>query len=191
MGTTDLVLCIDEKDKAEFDVVAERFKLIVEVVNSYKVEGKNNNYIITQLTAMYDNRSPEELCHFICSYFPFVALRQKGSSFILVSNAKDFRKLLGEVYPKERKLYFLYDMLSIEDRYDAACCIGGLSSFSENRLLHNEGVNVYSLILDSGCKYLFTDEPGITIMNEDTGIVEELDIIDGLSLFTFHVAILK
>ena len=192
MGFSEFVLLVNDTNKIEFDNMAERFNSVVDVVGEYNITTKDNKYWVIQLEAMFENRSAEELCRLIYTYFPFIAMRQSGSTFILVSNKDIFKTMLNDIYTKERKVYFLYDMLSIEDRYDASCCTGiEIDPYSDNRLMHYEGGALYSLVFGKECVYLFTSEPEISIMDETTGELKELDITDGLWAFEFHIAILK
>lgn len=192
MGFSEFVLLVNDANKTEFDNMAERFNSVVDIVGEYDITTKDNKYWVIQLEAMFENRSAEELCRLIYTYFPFIAMRQSGSTFILVSNKDIFKTMLNDIYTKERKVYFLYDMLSIEDRYDASCCTGiEIDPYSDNRLMHYEGGALYSLVFGKECVYLFTSEPEISIMDETTGELKELDITDGLWAFEFHIAILK
>ena len=192
MGFSEFVLLVNDANKTEFDNMAERFNSVVDIVGEYDITTKDNKYWVIQLEAMFENRSAEELCRLIYTYFPFIAMRQSGSTFILVSNKDIFKTMLNDIYTKERKVYFLYDMLSIEDRYDASCCTGiEIDPYSDNRLMHYEGGALYSLVFGKECVYLFTSEPEISIMDETTGELKELDITDGLWAFKFHIAILK
>lgn len=192
MGFSEFVLLVNDANKTEFDNMAERFNSVVDIVGEYDITTKDNKYWVIQLEAMFENRSAEELCRLIYTYFPFIAMRQSGSTFILVSNKDIFKTMLNDIYTKEKKVYFLYDMLSIEDRYDASCCTGiEIDPYSDNRLMHYEGGALYSLVFGKECVYLFTSEPEISIMDETTGELKELDITDGLWAFEFHIAILK
>ena len=192
MGFSEFVLLVNDANKTEFDNMAERFNSVVDIVGEYDITTKDNKYWVIQLEAMFEKRSAEELCRLIYTYFPFIAMRQSGSTFILVSNKDIFKTMLNDIYTKERKVYFLYDMLSIEDRYDASCCTGiEIDPYSDNRLMHYEGGALYSLVFGKECVYLFTSEPEISIMDETTGELKELDITDGLWAFEFHIAILK
>lgn len=192
MGFSEFVLLVNDTNKTEFDNMAERFNSVVDIVGEYDITTKDNKYWVIQLEAMFENRSAEELCRLIYTYFPFIAMRQSGSTFILVSDKDSFKSMLNDAYTKERKVYFLYDMLSIGDRYDASCCTGvEIDPYSDNRLMHYAGGAMYSLVYGKECVFLFTSESEISIMDETTGELKELDIIDGLWAFKFHIAILS
>ena len=192
IGIGEFVLLVHDANRAEFDNMAERFNSVVDIVGEYDITTKDNKYWVIQLEAMFENRSLEELCRLIYTYFPFIAMRQSGSTFILVPDKESFKTMLNDAYGKERKLYFLYDMLSISDRYDASCCTGvEIDPYSDNRLIHHVGSSVYSLVYGKDCIYLFTSEADISVLDETTGELKELDIIDGLWAFKFHIAILK
>ena len=40
------------------------------------------------------------------TYFSFIAMRQERSSYILVTDKDEFKKMLGLCYGKEKKIYF-------------------------------------------------------------------------------------
>lgn len=192
LGYSEFVLLLHNDNKAEFDSIVEIHSSIVDVIAEYDITTKDNKYWIVQLEVMFSDRSLEELCQFVIVYFPFIALHQGGSTYILVPHKERFKSMLNDIYTKERKYYFLYDMLTIEERYDASCCTGvEIDPYSSNRLMHNVDGAIYSLIYGRECIYLFTSEPEISVMDEMTGELKELDIIDGLWAFKFHVAVLK
>ena len=192
LGYSEFVLLLHDNNKIEFDNMAERFSSIVDVIAEYDITTKDNKYWVVQLEVMFDNRSLEELCKFVYTYFPCIAMRQGRSTYILVPHKGEFKSMLNDIYTKEKKLYFLYDMLTIEERYNASCCTGvEIDPYSSNRLMHNVGGAIYSLIYGRECIYLFTSEPEISVMDEMTGELKELDITEGLWAFKFHVAVLK
>ena len=192
LGYSEFVLLLHNDDKAGFDYTVETYSSIADVIAEYDITTKDNKYWVVQLEIMCDNRSPEELCQFVYGHFPCIAMRQGGSTYILVPNKNEFKVMLNDIYTKEKRLYFLYDMLTIEERYDASCCTGvEIDPYSSNRLMHNVGGAIYSLIYGRECIYLFTSEPEISVMDETTGELKELDITDGLWAFKFHVAVLK
>lgn len=192
LGYSEFVLLLHDNNKVEFDNMAERFSSIVDVIAEYDIVTEENKYWVVQLEVMFDNRSLEELCKFVYTYFPCIAMRQGKSTYILVPHKGEFKSMLNDIYTKEKKLYFLYDMLTIEERYDASCRTGvEIDPYSSNRLMHNVGGAIYSLIYGRECIYLFTSEPEISVMDEMTGELKELDITEGLWAFKFHVAVLK
>ena len=191
-GFSEFVLLINDKDKAEFETTAERFKSIAEVISEYNIITKNGQYWVIQLEVMYSGRSAEEMCKFVTVYFPFIAMRQGDSTFIMARAHDEFKNVLLDIYNKEKKLYFLYDMLTVEERYQAALHAGvEINPYGDNRLMHNENGTIYSLVFGRECIYLFTSEPEISIMDSETGEYKELDITDGLGIYKFHIAILK
>lgn len=192
LGYSEFVLLLHNNDKIGFDYTVETYSSIADVIAEYDITTKDNKYWVVQLEIMCDNRSSEELCRFVYEHFPFIAMHQGDSTYILVSNKNEFKTMLNDIYTKEKRLYFLYDMLTIEERYDASCCTGvEIDPYSSNRLMHNVGGAIYSLIYGRECIYLFTSEPEISVMDETTGELKELDITDGLWAFKFHVAVLK
>lgn len=192
LGYSEFVLLLHDANKTEFDNMTERFSSIVDVIAEYDITTKDNKYWVVQLEVMFDNRSLEELCKFVYTYFPCIAMRQGHSTYILVPYKDVFKEMLNDAYGKEKKLYFLYDMLTIEERYDASRYTGvEIDPYASNRLMHNVGGAIYSLIYGRECIYLFTSEPEISVMDETTGELKELDITEGLWAFKFHVAVLK
>jgi len=191
-GYSEFVFLINDTSKADFDMAAERFQSIADVISEYDIKTKEHRYWVIQLEIMFSNRSKEELCKFVIAYFPFIAMRQGNSTYILGDNKETFKNMLVDIYDKEKKLYFLYDMLTVSERYEAAIHTGvEIDPYSDNRLIHNENNAIYSLVFGRECIYLFTSEPEISILDSSTGEYKELDIIDGLGIYKFHIAILK
>lgn len=191
-GYSEFVFLIDDASKAEFEIAADRFQSIADVISEYDIITKEHHYWLIQLEVMFSNRSKQELCKFVTTYFPFIAMRQGKSTYILVNDHDVFKNMLTDIYDKERKLYFLYDMLTVEERYEAALHTGvEINPYSDNRLVHNENGAIYSLVFGRECIYLFTSEPEISVMDSSTGEYKELDITDGLGIYKFHIAILK
>lgn len=192
VGYSEFVFLIDDASKLEFEQTAERFQSVADTVSEYDILTKNNHYWVIQLEIMFSNRTPEELCKFVAAYFPFIAMHQANSTYILANDRDRFKNMLVDIYTKDKKLYFLYDMLTVGERYEAALHAGfEIDPLSDNRLMHNENGTIYSLIFGHDCIYLFTSEPEISIMDSTTGEYKELDIIDGLGIYKFHIAVLK
>lgn len=185
-------IIVPDDDYPNFMATASIYKDIVDVTTSYCLQGEKEDYHVIQLDAMYECKDIRELCRLICNKFPFLALKQEGSQFILVSDAKAFRNLLQE-YTKDRKAYFFYDMLTTKERYQA--CVG--AGWNENVLgatLHytdDRTGNQYELNFGDECIFLFSDETEVTVSDDLTGEVKELDMLDGLHIFKFHVAVLR
>ena len=191
-GLNNFVFLIDRERFDEFDSVVTRFQSILEITKEYKLTTEKNEYRIIQVTVDYPNYSRKGICRFVYTYFPFIALRQEGSTYILVSNGHKFRETLADLYTKETKLQFLYDMLSIGDRY--AACIGAgaeIDELKDNRLIKEVKGNIYNLLFNSNCVHLFDHDSNIKIFQTEDDTTLYIDIINGIDIFNFHIAILK
>ena len=139
------------------------------------------------------HRSGEELCDFILQSFPYVAIRQEESTYIIASNKEDFKTAIRSIYKtKDKKIYFLYDMLTLNERY----AILKQSTDNENTLeglqfTHiNEVGNIYQLDLTPDAVLLYRDDSDFEITDTFTGEVLNIDIAEYISnFFVFHIAI--
>lgn len=192
-GYSSFVLLLSDAQHDLIQGTLERFKDFTDVIREYSVEKSTGKYWYVQIDIMDYCRTGEELCHFAYTYFDFIAMRQEGSTWILVPDKDNFKKALSTMYTKEQKIYYLYDMLTIGERYDAVVNyqFNYISPYGDTRLLHNENGNIYSLVFGRECIYLFSEEPEITLEDTTTGVVSSVDITDGLDLFKFNVAILR
>jgi len=190
ISSFNLIVTIEQYQKLLETV--HRYQQIVELVGVYEIgDGKDNRYMVAELFVDFPGRSELELCRFIYGYFSFICLHQANSTYIFISNKDDFIKLLQGVYGRDNKqFYLLYDILTIKDRYNICMKIGKLDPFAELRINHIENGNVYNLLLDEECPQLFTDESEIQIIDDYTGEVKTIDILEGLPIFKFNLALL-
>ena len=191
-GYSSFVLLLSD---LQHDILKEtilQFKDFVDIVEEYAVEKEKGKYWFVQVDIMDYQRKAEELCHFAFTYFDFIAMKQEDSQFILISNEEHVLKAWDELYSPGQEIYFLYDMLSIEERYNAACNTGiGIDPYGENRLIHDIDGAKYSLSFDKECRQLFQEDPEIEVLDSCTNIATIIDISNGLDLFKFNVAILQ
>lgn len=192
-GYSSFVLIVKDIDRTQLELNLDRFQSIVDKVREYKLDYDNDrHYIVIQLDVMYSGRSGEELCKFVHSYFPCVAMKQESSTTIIVNDSNDFRALLENAYKDKGKYYFVYDMLSVSERYLACMYAGWEPEFSyETRITHYENGNMYSLMFNEDCIYLFNEDPEIMLTDDYSGAVEEVDMLEGLGGFTIHIAIIQ
>lgn len=192
-GYSSFVLLVSDAQHDLMKDTLERFKDFTDIVREYAMVGEKYKYWYVQLDVMDYQRDSKELCHFVYTYFDFIALRQGGSSWILVPDKDNFKKALSAMYTKEQKIYYLYDMLTIGERYDAIVeyKYNYISPYGDTRLLHTENGNMYSLVFGRECVYLFSDEPEVTLEDTTTGLVTSVDITDGIEIFDFNIAILR
>ena len=189
---SDFVLLVEQEDFDELDSAIKRFSDHVEIVKEYLAETDNNKYRILQLEVILSGRSGKDICRFVYNYFPFVVMRQEGSTYLFVPDGSKFKNMTNKLYTKKTKYNFLYDMLTINDRY-AACIGAGVddNSVSNARLIYETNGNIYSLILNAQCIYLFSPNPEIKVSQPTTGEEQDINIIEGLDVFNFHIAILR
>lgn len=193
-GTSYFSILATDKQRAEILDTCDKWRTIVEKIREYKVYGDNNiSYYCILLCVSDYHRSGEELCDFILRSFPYIAIRQEESTYIIVSNKEDFRTALTNIYKtKENRLYFLYDMLTLNERY----AILKQSTDNENTLeglqfTHiNEVGNIYQLDLTPDAILLYRNDSDFEITDTFTGEILNIDIAEYISnFFVFHVAI--
>ena len=193
-GTSYFSILATDKQRAEILDICDKWKAIVEKVREYKVYEDNNiSYYFILLCVSDYHRSGEELCDFILRSFPYIAIRQEESTYIIVSNKEDFRAALTNIYKtKENRIYFLYDMLTLNERY----AILKQSTDNENTLeglqfTHiNEVGNIYQLDLTPDAILLYRYDSDFEITDTFTGEILNIDIAEYISnFFVFHVAI--
>ena len=193
-GTSYFSILATDKQRAEILDICDRWGAVVEKIREYKVYGDNDISYYFILLCISDYRlSGEKLCEFILQSFPYTAIRQEGSTYIIVSNKEDFKTAIKSIYKtKENKIYFLYDMLTLNERY----AILSQSTNNKNTLeglqfTHvNEIGNVYQLDLTPDATLLYREDSDFEITNTFTGEVLDIDITDYIpDFFVFHVAI--
>lgn len=189
-GYSSFILLLSDLQHDLLEETILQFKDFTDIVEEYAVEKEKGKYWFVQVDIMDYQRKAEELCHFAYTYFDFIAMRQEDSQFILVPNEEHVLKAWEDLYAPGQEIYFLYDMLSIEERYNAACNASNIDPFGENRLIHDVDGVKYSLVFGRECRYLFQEDPEIEILDSCTNISTIIDISDGLDLFKFNVAIL-
>lgn len=191
-GYSSFVLLLSD---LQHDLLTEtilQFKDFTDIVEEYAVEREKGKYWFVQVDIMDYQRTAEELCHFAFTYFDFIAMKQEDSQFILISNEEHVLKAWEDLYAPGQEIYFLYDMLSIEERYNAACNTSlTIDPFGETRLIYDIDGAKYSLSFGKECRQLFQEDPEIEILDGYTNISTIIDITDGLDLFKFNVAILQ
>lgn len=193
-GTSYFSILATDKQRAEILDTCDKWRTIVEKVREYKVYEDNNiSYYFILLCVSDYHRSGEELCDFILQSFPYVAIRQEESTYIIASNKEDFKTAIRNIYKtKDNKIYFLYDMLTLNERYailkqstDNGNTLEGL------QFTHiNEVGNIYQLDLTPDAVLLYRDDSDFEITDTFTGEVLNIDIAEYISnFFVFHIAI--
>ena len=176
----------EDHEKASFT----RFCSIVNLVREYPIGTENRKYWVMQISSDYVVRQEREILRILYTYFPLVTIRQEDSGYILSTDGEELRKLLS-FYREKGIEYFVYDHLSITERFYACTEVDpSITALSDTHLMYYNNRAVYSLCLNKDCMFLFTDNPEITVLDEELGQQEELDLTEGLGDFKFHVAIL-
>lgn len=190
-GYSAFVLLLSDLQHDLLEETILQFSDFADIVEEYAVEKNKGKYWFVQVDMMDYHRTAEELCHFAFTYFDFIAMRQEGSQFILIPDEDNILKAWEELYIPGQEIYFLYDMLSIEERYSAACNASlTIDPYGDYRLIHDVNGAKYSISFGKECKHLFQEDPEIEVLDSYTNISTIIDISDGLDLFKFNVAIL-
>lgn len=193
-GTSYFSILATDKQRAEILDICDRWGAVVEKIREYKVYEDNDISYYFILLCISDYRiSGEKLCEFILQSFPYVAIRQEESTYIIVSNKEDFKTAIKSIYKtKENKIYFLYDMLTLNERYAILSqSTNNKNTLEDLQFTHvNEIGNVYQLDLTPDATLLYREDSDFEITNTFTGEVLDIDIADYIpDFFVFHVAI--
>lgn len=193
-GISYFSILATDKQRAEILDVCDKWKTIVDKVREYKVyEDDTVSYYFILLYISDSHRNGKELCDFVIKFFPFIAIRQEESTYIIANNKDDFKDALNKIYQtKDNKIYFLYDMLTLNERYaiiknatDTEYSLEGLQ-FTYT----NDKGNVYQLDLNPDSLLIYRDDSEFEITDIFTGEVINIDIVDFIEdYFVFHIAI--
>ena len=185
-----IIVVVKETDYPLFKTIVEKNSNIVEIVKEYKL---SEDYRDIQLCVGYSTQEPKNYMTFVLTTFPIIAARQARSRFICVPLPLTFKDFLADVYGvRENRCYFFYDMLSIEERYCATMALANFGNpYKEIKLLYYTNNSYYSLNFDRNCEYLFSSETELKLEDTTTGVIREIDLIDGLQYFKFNMAFLK
>lgn len=186
----NFIAIIKDEDHEKASQSFTRFCSIVNLVREYPIGTENRKYWVMQISSDYVVRQEREILRILYTYFPLVTIRQEDSGYILSTDGEELRKLLS-FYREKGIEYFVYDHLSITERFYTCTEVDpSITALSDTRLMYYNNGAVYSLCLNKDCMFLFTDNPEITVLDEELGQQEELDLTEGLGDFKFHVAIL-
>lgn len=193
-GTSYFSILATDKQRAEILDICDRWGAVVEKIREYKVyESDDISYYFILLCISDYRLSGEKLCKFILQSFPYVAIRQEESTYIIVSNKEDFRAAIRSIYKtKGNKIYFLYDMLTLNERYAVLKqSIDNENTLEGLQFTHiNEVGNIYQLDLTPDAILLYRDDSNFEITDTFTGEVLNIDIADYIpDFFVFHVAV--
>ena len=184
---SSFTLLITADDILPLKAEVERWKDIVDIVASYKID----DYYFIELLVMGDDRDEKDLLKFVLRQFNFIALHQSKSTYIFAKDKEELKTAILDLYTKESKEGFFYDMLSVDERYKALMT-QGLDKKFDIQLWHYDGKsgNYYALNISTNSVFLFDYDPCVEILDNTTGSITEYDIIDGLKKFQFHIGIL-
>lgn len=192
LKTSSFVLFVSD---AQHDVIEDLVKdniQMIDIVRAYPIANDKFKYWVMQLDVMDYERSPKEMCQFMIKNFSFICMRQEGSRFILVPSQVAYQQAMTRMYGPQNKAIFLYDMLSIGDRYIA--CAGTDEEVDPNgtiKLRLQENGNIYHVSLNNECVFLFRQEHLIQIIDTESSMAVDIDLLEGLRYFDFNVAILQ
>lgn len=191
-GISYFTLLVDESDYQLLHQIVNKYQNMMEIIRSYEVGISITLYYVVEVGMVFENRSNIDLCKYAINYFPCIALHQEGSSYILVNDKDQFKEAVLDGYGAEQGEYFLYDMLTIGERYKLCfLTVPYLQNAGSLRLHYAEGATLYSLCFDMNCQYIFTEESNLQIENEMTGEIHQVDLIEGMKKLKFHIVILE
>lgn len=192
LKTSSFVLFVSD---AQHDVIEQTVQdnvNMIDIVRAYPIENDKFKYWVMQLDIMDYARSPKEMCQWVIKNFSFICMRQERSTYIFVPSQVAYQQAMTRMYGPQNKAIFLYDMLSIGDRYIA--CAGTDEDIDINgviKLRLQENGNIYHIALNNECVFLFSQEHLIQIIDTESGMTVDIDLLEGLRYFDFKVAILQ
>ena len=192
MNCSSFVLFVSD---AQHDIIEENVSQhieMVDIVRDYPIQNDKYKYWVMQLDIMDYLRTPQEMCQWIIANFSFICMKQTKSTHIFVPDQKAYQEAMSRMYGSNRKQYFLYDMLSIEDRYIASTgSEEEIDYMGAVKLKLQENGNIYSISFSKECVFLFSPNNLIDLIDTNNGTMLSIDIIDGLQFFKFYIVILK
>lgn len=194
-GESKFSILVHEDERVNLLYQCDLWKEYLDVIHEYKISTKECDYYCILLCIADYHRDGEELCRFVINHIPFIAMHQEDSRFILVKDKETFKKALLDIYKvKERRIYFIYDMLTANERYSVA--LFGLDKdaiFCDLQLLHTDNKTgcIYQLNFTEDCPYLYEEASEIEIIDNSSGEKLELDIVDYLGNLPLTIAILN
>ena len=195
-GSSYFSILATDKQRAEIHNTCDNLGSIAEDIQEYKVyEDDDISYYLILICISDCWKKGEELCDFILHNFPYIAIRQEESTYIIVKDKEEFKTAILKIYKKkENKIYFLFDMLTLNERYalikqymDSDNTLDGL------QFIHtDDNGNVYKLNLSPDTVHLYRSDSYFEITNIFTNEIINVDIADYINnLFTFHIAIFE
>jgi hypothetical protein len=185
---SSFTLLVKVDDYLPLKTEVERWKDIAEITASYK----EKDYYLVDLLVLDEKRGPAELFKFVDRHFNYIALHQSKSTYIFTRDKDEFKKTINDLYDKESRDYFFYDMLTTEERYHALMSQDiENQSFLQAWYFNHKSSCYYALEINEGSTYLFSEESYLDVLDNTTGEITEYDIMDGLTEFKFHIGILR
>lgn len=179
-----VVILNDEYDNIK--KIIEKNSSIMDLTAAYLLDKK---YQVLEIDMMGEGYTSQQLFAFAVRNIDGICFRQEDSTVIVVKSEEKFREMLSTCYTKDRAAYFFYDMLTIAERYELIMVDPDAPS-GEGHLLYNVDGAFYSLILGVNCIYLFDSETEVRVEDDFTGAVVDIDMINNLDLYNFHIRIL-
>lgn len=185
---TSITLLVNQNQYNYNSSLLDKYASFIDFTREYSID---TDLFVVEIETLDGTKNAKELFEFVFNNFQFIVIHQEGSRCLISKDGEGLKKVLSNSYGKERRIYFLYDMLTIEERYKCIEKNYGDLTMNSHLIVDNNGV-IYSLFLHSGCMYLFKDDPVATIENDVTGEKKEIDIsTEMLKIYKFSIIILK
>lgn len=183
-----ITLLVNQDQYNHNSSLLDKYASFIDLTREYSID---TNLFVVEIEALDGTKTAKELFEFVFNNFQFIVIHQEGSRCLISKNGEELKKALSSSYGKKNRAYFLYDMLTIEERYKCIEKNHGDLAMNSHLIVDSDGV-IYSLFLHSGCIYLFKDDPIATIENDITGEKVEIDILSEMfKLYKFSVIILR
>ncbi len=180
-----VVVSNDQYDAAVAEIA--KYAQLMDFTASYSLNGE---YQVLEIDMLSEDYVSQQLFAFAIKHIKGICYHQEGSTMIVVADGEEFRQMLSSCYGKDKKMYFVYDMLTISERYNLVMADPDAPSSGGGHLIHDENGIIYSLLFDSGCLYLFDSETELKIEDDYTGTIATIDMIENMDIYDFHIRIL-
>lgn len=180
-----VVVSNEQFEKAKETI--QKYSSLMDYTASYPL---NENYQVVEIDMMAEEYTAQQLYAFAVKNIEGVCYRQEGSTIIVAKDGNDFKSVLSSCYTKEKRMYFLYDMLTISERYNLIMADPDAPSSGGGRLIYDREGTIYSLLLGPGCSYLFDEETEVRTEDDYTGVIADIDMINNIDIYDFHIRIL-
>ena len=180
------VFIMDEDQYKHYEYLADSItgKAYIDELGRYPLGFRNSGYYVVEINISSGLKTQEETLRFLTTAFKFICLRIAGTQQVFVSSLGDLNDLYEDFYNKRSKGQSLQkDLLTTAERYNMIIqSLGQWSMFVNLCMIYtDDGETDVALIdLNETTPELFGPEDIISLMNETTGEVHKVNLIENI-----------